>query len=450
VVAFVLMNHFCDKLYISSSLNFIMEPKPGDKVKIRTVKEEIECRLLESPQSEIYLVKLESGYNIGVKKEDVIELKKAKSKRKKEKKEKKSQKGKVKVKTRKNLPKIDMIITGGTISSRLDPETGAVKWLTKPSELFRFYPEMFDIVNVRKVKVPFMKASENMDFKDWQKIAKEVEESLNDNEVEGVIITHGTDFLHYTSAALSFFLSGLNKPVVLTYSQRSSDRASSDATLNLQCSARAAISDIAEVMLVGHANINDDFCYALPGVKVRKMHTSRRDAFKVINDKPLARVWPDRIEAIKGYRERNNKKKVKLDISFNDKIALVKFYPGMDPEIFDFLSQKYEGVVVEVSGLGHLATGEARKNLLPAIKKVIDNGLVICAAPQTIYGRLDPFVYSPGRELLKAGVIFLEDMLPETALVKLGFVLGHSVWKNKIKEKMLENISGEINKRLEE
>jgi glutamyl-tRNA(Gln) amidotransferase subunit D len=417
-----------------------MEPKPGDKVKIKTIKEVIEGRLLESYEPGILLVKLDSGYNVGIRKEDVIGVEVIKEKEKKE---------KIKeIKKKKKLPNIDLIVTGGTISSRLDPETGGVSWLTKPEYLFKFYPEMFEVVKVGKVKVPFMKASENMDYLDWKEIAREVVDSLNDKNVEGVIITHGTDFLHYTSSALSFFLQNLNKPVVLTYAQRSTDRASSDATLNLQCAARVAISDMAEVVLVGHSGIDDNFCHALLGTKVRKMHTSRRDAFKPINVRPLAKVWPDRIEAITGYHKRN-KKKVELDVSFNDKIALIKFYPGMDPEIFDYLSENYEGIVLEVAALGHVAIDEARRNLLPAIKKAIDHGLVICAAPQTIYGRLDPLVYSPGRKLMKTGIIFLEDMLPETAYVKLGWVLGHGNWKNKVREKMLENFSGEINERLE-
>jgi len=418
----------------------------GKKVKIKTVKEEIEGIMLESHDSSLYLIKLKSGYNIGVKKEDVVSIEQVKEKNKKQ--EKKKAK-KEKEKKNKNLPKIDLIITGGTISSRLDHETGAVKWLTKPEELFKFYPEMFDIVDVRKVKIPFMKASENMDFKDWQEIAKETEESLNDSECEGVIITQGTDFLHYTSAALSLFLQNLNKPVVLTYSQRSSDRASSDASLNLQCAARLAVSDIAEVMITGHASVNDNFCYALLGSKVRKMHSSRRNAFKPVNIRALARVWPGKIEKIIGGKLRNNKKKVKIDDKFNDKIALIKFYPGMEPEIFDYLSQRYEGVVLEVAGLGHLAIDEARKNLLPSIKKAIDNGLIIVASPQTIYGRLDPLVYSPGRKLMKAGVIFLEDMLPETAYVKLGWVLGKTKNYDKIKKLMLTNLTGELNKRIE-
>ena len=419
------------------------EIEEGKKVKIKTVKEELEGIILESHEPEIYLLKLNSGYNIGVKKEDVVDIKQVKEKEKKKTKE-------VKIKEKK-LPKIDIIMTGGTISSQLDPETGGVKWLTTPEDLFKFYPRMFDIINVRKVKQPFMKASENMDFHDWKTLAQEVADSLNDKEVEGVILTHGTDFLHYTSAALSFFLKDINKPIVLTYSQRSTDRASSDAALNLQCSAYAALSNIAEVMLVGHASSDDNFCFAMPGTKVRKMHTSRRDTFKVINDKPYARITPTgEIEKIKGYRERDNKRKVKLDASYDDKIALVKFYPGFSSEIIEYYEKNYDGIVLEVSGLGHVATDEARNNLLPAIKRAVDNGLVVCGVAQTLYGRLDPYVYSPGRKLLKAGVIFLKDMLPETALVKLGWVLGKEKNKEKIRDLMLNNFAGEINERLEE
>jgi len=296
-----------------------------------------------------------------------------------------------------------------------------------------------------------MKASENMSSDDWQVIAKECEESLNSEDVKGVIVTHGTDFLHYTASALSFFLQNLNKPVVLTYAQRSSDRASSDAALNLKCSAYAAISDIAEVMLVGHATINDDFCYAMPGTKVRKMHASRRDAFKTVNAKPFAKIFPDgKIELLSQHNQRNNKK-TKLDAVFNDKVAMLKITPGQNPDILDCYLKENQGIILEVSGLGHVPMSEeAKYSWLPKIKKAIDHGVTICAAPQTIFGRLNPMVYSPGRSLMKAGVIFLEDMLSETAFVKLGFVLAHREWKNKIREKMLENMAGELNPRLEE
>jgi glutamyl-tRNA(Gln) amidotransferase subunit D len=291
-----------------------------------------------------------------------------------------------------------------------------------------------------------MKASEEMTPKDWQKIAKTAEKLLNDENIKGLIITHGTDTLHFTAAALSFFLRNLTKPVVLTYSQRSSDRGSSDAKLNLECAALTAISDIAEVVLVGHGSENDDFCYVLRGTKVRKLHSSRRDAFKPVNTKPLAKVDEKTFYKLESYRIRG-KGKTRLDAKFEDKVALIKFYPGQDSSILDYYLKKgYKGIVIEVLGLGHLN----RKGWIKKIKEATKKGVIVCATAQTIFGSLDPYVYSVGREFLDTGMIYLEDMLSETALVKLGYVLAHPEWKNRVKEKMLENMAGELNNRIEE
>ncbi|MCK4552860.1 Glu-tRNA(Gln) amidotransferase subunit GatD [Candidatus Pacearchaeota archaeon] len=423
----------------------------GDYVEVHLTRQIYEGVLLENPEPGIILLKLDSGYNIGFNKKDVLEIRVLeKSLEKKE---------EIEIKKDENKPNIAMIITGGTIAARLNPKKGGVDWLDTPESLFKFYPGVFDKVNIVKVEVPFMKASEDMDFKDWQKLARTAEKLLNDPNIKGVVVTHGTDFLHYTSAALSFFLKNLNKPVVLTYSQRSIDRASSDANLNLQCAALAAISDIAEVMLVGHASSNDDFCHAMPGTKVRKLHSSKRDAFKVVNAKPFAKIFPNRIEIISDYNFRNilkgtSKNKVKLDLKFEEKVALVKVYPGQNPDILDYyyLKKKYKGIVLEMSGLGHAPTKRARKSWTKKLKQVQEKGLVVCAAAQTVYGRLDPLVYSNGRELMKTGIIYLEDMLSETALIKLGWVLGHADWakdKKIVREKMLENFAGELNDRLD-
>ncbi len=420
------------------------EAQSGDFVQIKKGKDITKGTLLESYEQGILLLKLKSGYNIGIKKSDVTSTKVI---------ERYKESGQEEIQIKKDNEKknIGMIITGGTISARLDYKTGGVSWLTNPEQLFKFYPKIFDIVNIQKIEVPFMMASENMSGKEWQIIAKTAFDLLQDNNVHGLIITHGTDFLHYTSAALSFFLRNLKKPVVLTYSQRSTDRGSSDAALNLECAARAAVSDIAEVTLVGHASLNDEFCYALPGTKTRKMHSSRRDTFRPINALPFAKIWPDRIEKISQYRTREIAKKsgkFQLDNKFENKVALIKFYPGQSPDIIDFYAKNYKGIVVEASGLGHLPVGSIKHNWLAKLKKLINNGLIVCAAPQTLYGRLDPYVYSPARQLLDAGVIYLEDMLPETAFVKLGWVLAKTKDKEKAKELMLENFSHEINKRL--
>jgi glutamyl-tRNA(Gln) amidotransferase subunit D len=412
------------------------EAQPGDRVSIKTKNKEEKGTLLKSHNPKIILLKLDSGYNIGIKKQNIQKIKVI------EKAKKTKQPPEIKH-IGKN--RIDIIMTGGTISSRLDSKTGGVKSLTKPKDLINLFPKLAKIIDIRKIKVPFMKFSENMQGKDWKKLARTVQESLNDKNCQGVIITHGTDFLHYTASALSFMLQNLNKPVVLTYSQRSSDRGSSDAKLNLECSAYAALSDIAEVILVGHSSINDNYCNILQGTKVRKMHTSRRDTFKPINCQPIGEVYPDgKINIKRKYNKRNNQK-VKINAKFSDKVALIKFYPGQNPNLINYyVEKKYKGIIIEVSGLGHVS-----QNLIPSIKKAVKKGVVICAAAQTIFGRLDPYVYSTGRKLIDVGVIFLQDMLPETAYVKLAWLLGH---KQKgievVKKQMLENKAKELNPQL--
>ena len=419
-------------------LNF----KAGDFVKFRLAREEIEARVLESSDSRVVLVKLNSGYNIGIPKENILDcvvVEKFKDAKKEN-----------VVPVSKGKPSIGLIVTGGTIASKLDSRTGGTAPLTDVSEFAKFYPRLFERVNVKKLSVPFMIASESMSSEHWITIAEHAKEMLNDSEIRGVIITHGSDTLHYTASALSFFLRDLKKPVVLTFSQRSIDRASSDAELNLDCAVTMALSNCAEVMIVGHANENDDYCFALRGTKVRKMHSSRRDTFKPINCSPLAKVWPDKIEFLEKYNARSEGL-TKLDSSFNDKVALVYFYPGQDPSILDYyLVQGYRGIVIAMSGLGHVAIEDVNYFWESALKRAIKNGMVVCASAQTIYGRLNPKVYSTGRMLDEMGIIYLEDMLAETAFVKLGFVLGHKNWKSLVREKMLENFNGEFNSLLSE
>jgi len=438
-----------NKVFISGLLVIFMvkkmhkPPEAGDRIEVR-INGKIEIGvLLDSYDRGILLLKLDSGYNIGLKKEDISEISIIKRKGKE------IELGDVKMSGKK--PIIDFYLTGGTISSKLDPKTGGVKWLIDSKELFSMYPEIFEVADLR-VKTPFSKASENMNSADWIRLAKLVSKSLKDNNVKGVIISQGTDFLHYTSSALSFMLGKLNKPVVLTYSQRSSDRGSSDARLNLICAARMALGDIAEVMLVGHATTNDDYCYALRGVNVCKLHSSRRDTFRPINDVAIAKIWQDgKIKIIdNNVVSRNIKRPVNVDAVFDDRVALVKFYPGQNPDILDYYrKQGYRGLIIEMSGLGHVLS-EGKNNWIPKLKEIIKKGMFVYAVPQTLYGRLDPLVYSPGRKLQEIGVIYLEEMLSTTALTKLGWILGHPSWRGSVatKIKMLEDLHGEINKRV--
>ncbi len=422
---------------------------PGEIIVLTTKQnEEIKGTILPSFDNKILLIKLKSGYNIGIEKNSIKLITKTGH-------AEEIKFPEIDIEQKKNLPGISMIITGGTIGAKVDYVTGAVKWLNKPKELFAISPGMLDIVDINDIEIPFTKGSENMIPKNWIDIAKIAAKFLNKKENNGLIITHGTDTLHYTAAALSFMLKNLNKPVVLTYSQRSPDRGSTDAALNLICAASMAKSNIAEVMLVGHGSIDDNYCLAIRGTKVRKMHTSRRDTFRPINDIPIAEInEKGEINILnENYRKKNDdgNNKVIADTEFEEKIALIKYCPGADSDILNYyINKKYKGIIIEMTGLGQIATSESEMNWLPLIKKAIDNGITICAAAQTIYGRLDPFVYSTGREIEQLGVIYLEDMLPETAYVKLGWVLGHTNKKEKIREMMLENVAGEFNKRIEE
>ncbi len=363
-------------------------------------------------------------------------------------------------------PKFRSLPRGGTIASRVDYDTGAVKWAMTPQEIFSSAPELANVVSVKTVHKPFTMGSEDMSPKEWAAIAELVAKDLNAG-ANGAIVTHGTDTLHFTSAALSFMLKGLEKPVAVVGAQRSPDRGSFDGALNLLCSAHYAKSDFAEVAIVMHGTSSDDYCLAHRGTKVRKMHSSRRDAFKSINEKPLAKIFADgkieKTNATAKTRKRvsedgragaGGESKVVADAVFEEKTALVKVFPGANPEILDFFAEKNKGIVLEATAFGHVPTNplDKAKSWIPAVKRAVDKGVFVAVASQCLYGTTDEFVYANGRLLAGAGAFFCKDMLPETAYVKLGWVLGHFKKENAegVREKMEQNIAGEYNSRLTE
>ncbi|UCD02781.1 MAG: Glu-tRNA(Gln) amidotransferase subunit GatD [Candidatus Aenigmatarchaeota archaeon] len=413
----------------------------GDRIAVEKNGIRYEGTLMPRPEigdAACIVIKLDNGYNIGIDCRNVRISKLTDEKN-----------GREGVATgtfrmNKKNPQVSIVTTGGTITSKIDYKTGGVTSLTTPDDLQRKIPRLGKFAKIR-IENPFNIMSESMTPSHWQNLAKVVARELRKSE--GVIVTHGTDTLHFTAAALSFMLRDLNKPVVLTGSQRSTDRGSSDGFSNIICSARVALSDMAAVGICMHANMDDDYCIFTRGTKVRKMHTSRRDAFRPINDIPLAKVWPDgKIEKLQGVPPRK-KGAVKLETSFEPKVALVKFYPGCNPEIIDYYLKKgYKGLVVEVTGLGQLPT-YGKNSWIDTIKRATERGMLIFGAAETIYGRLNPNVYTEGRLTKEAGLIHLQDMLPETAYVKLGWVLGQTKKPEKVAERMLTNYAGEMRDR---
>jgi len=352
-----------------------------------------------------------------------------------------------KVKRIAGKPLISIISTGGTVASRVDYATGGVDASYRTSDIVKTVPELGEF-NIDS-KFLFEIMSENMTPEHWKEMAKAVYKELK-TDTSGIVVTHGTDTMHFSTAALSFMLKDLNKPVVFTGSQRSSDRGSSDSFINMICSANfASKGDVAEVSLVMHGSSNDDFCYAHRGTKVRKLHTSKRDAFKSVNDEPLAKIFPDgRIEMTNGNYRKRCDGEVSLDDKLEEKVALIKAYPGMDPGIFDFyIGKKFKGFVIEGTGLGHVPTAVEGRSVIPKIREATKAGIPVCITSQCLFGRVHDFVYANLRKEFEAGAVFCGDMLPEVAYVKLMHVLAHSKDLEEIKKLMLTNVAGELNER---
>jgi glutamyl-tRNA(Gln) amidotransferase subunit D len=342
-------------------------------------------------------------------------------------------------------PDISIISTGGTVASVVDYKTGAVHPAFTAEDLIRANPELLLHANIKGEAVLNI-LSENMKPEYWVKTARSIADEINGG-ADGVVVAHGTDTMHYTSAALSFILD-TPVPVVVTGAQRSSDRPSSDAFMNIISSVIAAKSDIAEVTLCMHAEEDDSYCYLHRGTKVRKMHTTRRDTFRSVNSLPIAKIKKGKLKLIdknSAHKKRDNGN-VQLHDQLEDKVAFIKSYPGIEVDIIDYhIDKGFRGMVLEGTGLGHCP-----ENLLPALERAKDEDIPIIMTSQCFYGLVNMNVYSTGRKILSEGVISASDMLPETAYVKLVWTLGQTDNIDEVKKIIQTNIAGEIGEKSSE
>lgn len=340
-------------------------------------------------------------------------------------------------------PNIMLLGTGGTIASRLDYKTGAVIPAFSPGELYGAVPELADIANLTTKKL-FGIFSEDMGPKQYIPLAKEIKNCIEEG-YDGIIIGHGTDTLHHTASILSFMVQDSPIPIVLVGSQRSSDRPSSDAALNLMNAVySAAYSDIAEIMVCMYGPTSDKFDLLHRGTRVRKMHSSYRSTFRTIGERPIAAVRVNEIiYLVKDYKKRRKDKKAKIFPCFEEKVTLLYYYPNMQPDIIEAIYEKgYKGLIIAGTGLGHV-----NRALFPVLEKVIKGGMQIYMTVQTLWGYVHMNVYDTGRYLLDLGVIPCENMLPEVAYVKLCWALGQTEDREKVKEIMLKPIAGEMTER---
>ena len=421
--------------YEGNSLKFLKanQISVGDSVKILadiTYSGIIMPRYEHSDDKHIVL-KLKSGYNIGLEIAKIEKIEKNQSTKKIIEKDEKIEKVV-------GLPKILLLSTGGTIASKIDYRTGAVTPVLTAEELNSSVPELAKIANI-DAQVLFSEYSENIMPEHWLQIAEKINE-YSKSDYTGIIIAHGTDTMHYTSSFLSFALAGFPIPIVLVGSQRSSDRASSDAALNLISATKFITeSKTKGVYIVMHQDENDGTIACHLGTRVRKNHTSKRGAFQTIGDVPAFIIAENQIQrniTEDFFKVNEFQPKIYLDT----KVALVKYHPGYDPRLLDkIIEMGFRGIIFEGTGLGHVG-----KTMYQSVKKANEKGIFLGMTSQCIDGRVRMTVYESGRDLLDLGIVPLENMIPEVALVKAMWALGNSQNRDEVKKIMLENIASEL------
>jgi len=342
-----------------------------------------------------------------------------------------------------DLPSVTLLGTGGTIASRLDYRTGAVIPAFTPGELYGAVPELADICNLTTKKI-FGVFSENMGWPEYVALAENIGREIEAG-ADGIVIGHGTDTMGHTAAVLSFMVQDSPVPIVIVGSQRSSDRPSSDAALNLIHAVRAAaLGDIAEVQICMFGPTSDRYGLLHRGTRCRKMHSSYRSTFRTIGDIPLSIVSRDSFTPLTDdYVSRDPERTVRIDTGHDDRVTILYYYPGMKADLVDALVEKgYRGIVIAGTGLGHV-----NSPLYPALERAVAAGVHVVMTVQTLWGFAQMYVYETGRDLLDIGVVPLDNMLPETALMKLGWVLGHADDHDHVMEMMRTSINHEITER---
>lgn len=398
---------------------------------------EYEGRVISIKEERI-IIKLKNGYNVGIFKKNVRDAKPIKEKPVVKNENKKPL-------LNKKLPKLTILHMGGTIASKVDYELGGVSPLFEPEEIISLFPELSTLVDIESKLVSRM-LSENLRFSDLNKLVSAIKDALNaEKKPKGIIITHGTDMLHYTAAALSFLIENPPLPIILVGSQRSSDRPSSDSKSNLMAAVHFILkSESKGVFICIHESSSDNSCLILRGTNARKMHSSRRDAFKPINTEALARI------SLKDYsiewlsKEENQNKAPKFyTMNPNLKIGMFYVHPSMCKEELGGIL-KMDGAIIIGTGLGHIGLNDGNEFILKLIKEAISKGVIIAITPQTLFGRISLNVYSTGRKLKELGVLGHEsNMLPETAFMKLAFLMSNFK-KEEIYELYNKNLRGEL------
>ena len=310
-----------------------------------------------------------------------------------------------------------LIATGGTIASK-KTEEGLAPQITS-EELLGYVPEIKEFCNVDTLQLLNIDST-NIQPEYWILMAEAIEK--NYEKYDGFVISHGTDTMSYTSAALSYFIQNLDKPVIVTGAQKPINVDITDAKKNLLDSFRfAAEKDVCGVYLVFDGK-------AIVGTRARKVKSKSYSAFESINFPVAARIDDNRItryirnEGVKFYK------------NIFPSIFLLKLVPGMEPDVLDYIGEKYEGVVIESYGVGGIPFLDKR-NFLEKLDSLTENGKIIVIATQVMFEGSDMGIYEVGiKALNKLNVLQAYDMTIEAVITKLMWIMAQTKDFNEVKK----------------
>jgi L-asparaginase len=326
-------------------------------------------------------------------------------------------------------PRILILATGGTITM-LRNEDGTLSPFREADVLLECVPELAQIAEVDLLALANIDSS-NLQPGLWKTVATAIYERMD--RYDGFVVTHGTDTITYTSAALAFMIQELPKPIVVTGAQVPLGEIGNDGHVNLINAVRVATSNLAEVAVVFGSQI-------IYGTRAKKTSVFDLQAIVSVNEQPMGDIGLF-IKFNSTIRTRNRRKPL-LQPTLNENVARIAVYPGFKPEILEHLVEIHDGIVLEGYGAGHIPT--ETNSLIPAIREATARNVPVVVSTQCIVGSTQMEIYQVGRAALEAGAIPALDMTPETAMVKLMWVLGRTGDMVTIHSKMQKPFAREI------
>ncbi len=334
------------------------------------------------------------------------------------------------------MVKVCLITTGGTISSVYDSETRALRPGLSVEELIERLPKGMGNIEVIQREL-YQLDSANAQPHHWQTLAstiKEVSEEIQD--LTGIVVTHGTDTMTYSAAAVSFMVQDFGKPIVFTGSQIPATVPWSDGPRNLLDAIRvAAFGDLGETCIVFNGEVHR-------ATRAKKVRANSYDAFDSMDPSPIGLLARD-IVLYEGRKKRDHTCIPRFDTRLDDRVFLLKVFPGMPPQtLARIVDMGFHGIIVEGYGSGNIPTNE--NALTGGILQAIDQGCFVVVSSQCAFGQADLSIYEVGRAAMEVGAMSAHDMTSEAALVKLAWVLGHTKESDRVKEMMGISYIGEM------